>query len=86
MIGNFNRLIALTQTEFLMLLPDDDRLYPDYLGSVVEVLQRNPRVGAVHTAFDEIDIDSRVQNARQVTSGRTVHAWWSLAAYSSNAA
>jgi glycosyltransferase involved in cell wall biosynthesis len=62
MIGNFNRLIALTQTEFLMLLPDDDRLYPDYLGSVVEVLQRNPRVGAVHTAFDEIDIESRVQN------------------------
>lgn len=61
MIGNFNRLIALTQTEFLMLLPDDDRLYPDYLGSVVEVLQRNPRVGAVHTAFDEIDIDTRVQ-------------------------
>jgi cellulose synthase/poly-beta-1,6-N-acetylglucosamine synthase-like glycosyltransferase len=63
MIGNFNRLIALTQTEFLMLLPDDDRLYPDYLGSVVEVLQRNPRVGAVHTAFDEIDIDSRVQKS-----------------------
>jgi glycosyltransferase involved in cell wall biosynthesis len=61
MIGNFNRLIALTQTEFLMLLPDDDRLYPDYLGSVVEVLQRNPGVGAVHTAFDEIDIESRVQ-------------------------
>jgi glycosyltransferase involved in cell wall biosynthesis len=62
MIENFNRLIALTQTEFLMLLPDDDRLYPDYLGSVVEVLERNPRVGAVHTGFDEIDIDSRVQN------------------------
>jgi glycosyltransferase involved in cell wall biosynthesis len=61
MIGNFNRVIELTETEFLMLLPDDDRLYPDYLRAVVDVLQRNPRVGLVHTAFDEIDIESRVQ-------------------------
>ena len=61
MIGNFNRLIELTETEFLMLLPDDDLLYPDYLSSVVEILERNPRVGLVHTAFDEIDIESRVQ-------------------------
>ena len=38
MIGNFNRLIKLTDTEFLMLLPDDDCLHPDYLRSVVEVL------------------------------------------------
>jgi len=60
MIGNFNRVIELAETEFLMLLPDDDRLYPDYLGAVVDVLERNPRVGLVHTAFDEIDIESRV--------------------------
>lgn len=61
MIPNFNRLIELTDTEFLMLLPDDDRLYPDYLGSVIEILERNPRAGLAHTAFDEIDIDSRVR-------------------------
>ena len=61
MIENFNSLIARADTEFLMLLPDDDLLYPDYLNSVVEILQRNPRVGLVHTAFDMIDIDSRLQ-------------------------
>jgi len=61
MIGNFNRLIGLAGTEFLMLLPDDDRLYPEYLGSVVEILQQNPSVGAVHTAFDEIDAETHVQ-------------------------
>lgn len=61
MIGNFNRVMELAETEFVMLLPDDDRLYPDYLGAVVDVFQRNPRVGLVHTAFDEIDIESRVQ-------------------------
>jgi len=61
MVGNFNRLIDLAETEFLMLLSDDDRLYPDYLGSVVDVLQRHQNVGLVHTAFDEIDLESRVQ-------------------------
>jgi glycosyltransferase involved in cell wall biosynthesis len=58
MIANFNRLIGLTETEFLMLLPDDDLLYPDYLNSILEILQRNSRVGFAHTAFDMIDIDS----------------------------
>jgi glycosyltransferase involved in cell wall biosynthesis len=61
MIGNFNRLIALAETEFLTLLPDDDRLYPDYLSSVIAVLQRHPRAGLVHTAVDEIGLDSRVR-------------------------
>src|SRR4249920_1379724 len=48
MNANFNRLIELTETEFLTLLPDDDLLYPDYLHSVLDVLQRNPLVGLVH--------------------------------------
>jgi glycosyltransferase involved in cell wall biosynthesis len=61
MIPNFNRLIELTDTEFLMLLPDDDRLYPDYLDAVIEILERNPRAGLAHTAFDEIDLDSQVR-------------------------
>ena len=60
-VGNYNRLIGLADTEFLVLLPDDDYLYPDYLKSVVDVLQRHQEVGLVHTAFDEIDADSRVQ-------------------------
>ena len=57
-----------------MLLPDDDLLYPEYLNSVIKVLERNPRVSAlVHTAFDVIDIESRVQkHAEQVRSSRTI--------------
>jgi glycosyltransferase involved in cell wall biosynthesis len=73
MTGNFNRLIALADTEFLMLLPDDDRLYPDYLRSVVEVLQRHPQVGLVQTGFDEIDLDSRVRK-RAVGSAGSHHS------------
>jgi Glycosyl transferase family 2 len=60
MTGNFNRLIELAETEFLMLLPDDDLLYPDYLGRVMETLGRYPSAGFAHTAFDEIDAESRI--------------------------
>ena len=60
MVANFNRVIGLTETEFLVLLPDDDLLYPDHLRRTVATLLRHPEVGVVHTAFDLIDGSSRV--------------------------
>ena len=59
-IGNFNRLIALAETEFLVLLPDDDVLYPGHLAATVDVLERFETVGLVHSAFEFIDAQSRV--------------------------
>ena len=59
-IGNLNRLIALAETEFLVLLPDDDVLYPGHLAAAVDVLERFETVGLVHSAFDFIDAQSRV--------------------------
>jgi glycosyltransferase involved in cell wall biosynthesis len=60
MIPNFNRLMNLTKTDFLLLLPDDDLLHPEYLESVVSVAVSHPRVGVVHTGFDVIDAKSHV--------------------------
>jgi glycosyltransferase involved in cell wall biosynthesis len=59
-IGNINRLIGLADTEFLMLLPDDDVLYPEHLEAAVDVLERFKTAGLAHTAFDLIDGQSRV--------------------------
>jgi glycosyltransferase involved in cell wall biosynthesis len=59
-VGNYNRLIELTESELFMLLPSDDVLYPTYLEAVVDVFARFERVGFVHTAFDRIDDESRV--------------------------
>ena len=59
-IGNLNRLIELTETQFLMLLPDDDLLYPEHLSSTVEALERFATAGLAHTAFDFIDSTARV--------------------------
>lgn len=60
MIGNFNRVIELADGDAVVLLSDDDVLYPEYLASVVPVLASHPSVGVVHTALDLIDVESRV--------------------------
>lgn len=60
MVGNFNRIIELADTEFLMILPDDDLLYPDYLTSAMEALKQFRSVGVVHSAFNLIDAGARV--------------------------
>ena len=68
-IGNLNRLIGLAETEFLVLLPDDDVLYPGHLAAAVEVLERLDTVGLVHSAFDLIDARSRIiQSVKPVAS------------------
>lgn len=59
-LGNINRLIALADTEFLVLLPDDDVLRQGHLDATMQVLERFETVGLVHTAFEFVDAESRV--------------------------
>jgi glycosyltransferase involved in cell wall biosynthesis len=59
-LGNFRRVMELTETELLVILPDDDVLYPDHLRAAVDVFDRFQNVGLVHTAGDVIDADARV--------------------------
>lgn len=55
MTGNLNRLIDLSDTEFLVLLCDDDALHPDYLSLTVEAIRRWPTAGVAHTGSKIID-------------------------------
>src|SRR5947209_12910719 len=45
LIGNFNGLIDLAETDFFLLLPDDDILYPPYLDRAVAALRRFDTAG-----------------------------------------
>ena len=60
MIGNFNRVIELARGEFLIVLPDDDILYPEYLSTAVGLLESHRSVGVLYTGYTLIDADSRV--------------------------
>jgi glycosyltransferase involved in cell wall biosynthesis len=55
MTGNINRIIELADSEFLVILPDDDVLYSTFLEATLPFFTRYPKIGAVHTAFDLID-------------------------------
>jgi glycosyltransferase involved in cell wall biosynthesis len=54
---NINFVVAQARTEFVVLLPDDDALLPGGLRRAIDVLDRYPNVGYVHSAFDVVDID-----------------------------
>jgi glycosyltransferase involved in cell wall biosynthesis len=53
--ANFNRLIELAETEFVVLLSDDDELHCDHLSLTVETLKRWPSVGVAHTGYVIVD-------------------------------
>lgn len=55
LFGNFQRSLQGLDTEYALLLCDDDYLRPDFLAATIDVLDRNPSVGFVHTAFDVVD-------------------------------
>jgi glycosyltransferase involved in cell wall biosynthesis len=60
MIGNINRIIERADTELLILLPDDDILYPEYLATTVHLFDAHKSVGVVHTGQKRIDAQSCV--------------------------
>ena len=60
MTANYNRVLELARSDYLLILPDDDLLYPDHIRLTVDVLERHRNVGLVHTAFDSFDGASRV--------------------------
>ena len=52
LLENHNQVFRRIRTDYLLLLPDDDRLKPDLLSRTVPVLDEHPRAGMVHTGFD----------------------------------
>jgi glycosyltransferase involved in cell wall biosynthesis len=64
---NFNRLIDLADTEFLLILGDDDQLLPDHLSLTVEALKQRPTAGVAHTGYEIVDM---VGNTLVRTAGK----------------
>jgi glycosyltransferase involved in cell wall biosynthesis len=70
MIANFNRVMNLAESDFLVILPDDDALHPEYLRSTVAEIESHPSVGLVHTGYDLVDQGSQVMQSGRVLTGR----------------
>jgi glycosyltransferase involved in cell wall biosynthesis len=55
LVGNHNQVLARVESEYVLILPDDDIAYPELLETAVETLDRHPRAGMVHSNLDMID-------------------------------
>jgi glycosyltransferase involved in cell wall biosynthesis len=53
--ANFNDALRDTESEYVALVADDDRLLPGALARAVQCLDDAPSVGLVHTTFHVID-------------------------------
>jgi glycosyltransferase involved in cell wall biosynthesis len=62
-VGNFNRLLELSETDYVLQIGDDDAIQPELLAETVAALDRDPRVGLVHTRFDLVDGEGAVLEA-----------------------
>lgn len=54
-VGNFNHCLALAKGAYVTLFHDDDRMLPENLQRKVRALEKHPRAGLVHSAFQVID-------------------------------
>jgi glycosyltransferase involved in cell wall biosynthesis len=55
LVDNHNQLLARVESDYVLILPDDDIAYPNLLETAVDVLDRHPRAGMVHSNLDMID-------------------------------
>jgi glycosyltransferase involved in cell wall biosynthesis len=55
LLGNQNWFLTHVETDFALILGDDDVMYPTLLERTVGELDRHPRAGVAHAAFDLID-------------------------------
>jgi glycosyltransferase involved in cell wall biosynthesis len=75
LLENFQDSLRRVESEYALIVCDDDLLRPDFLAATVDVLDRQPRAGLVHTAFDVVDGDGRVvEHATDWTHGLTADA------------
>src|SRR4051812_49422897 len=51
LVGNLNRCLSLARGTYITVIHDDDRMLPTNLERKVAALQRNPRLGFVHSRY-----------------------------------
>ncbi len=64
LVGNHNQLLDRVESEYVLILPDDDIAYPELLERTVSVLDEHPRAGVVHANLDMIDRSGDVLHSR----------------------
>ena len=70
-LRNFNAALADVETDYVTVLGDDDIMRPGAMARAIRALDATPTAGFLHTAFDLIDGEGRILEARATWAGLT---------------
>lgn len=59
MINNWNKCVELAEGDYLIILGDDDKLYPEFLEHSLTAHQDNPKIGFSFTHCNKVDPDGK---------------------------
>ena len=65
--GNLSWLLAQPKTELIVRLDSDDRLEPNYVAVLAELMRQYPQAGFAHCDVAELDKDNRRPRIRRLT-------------------
>jgi hypothetical protein len=69
--GNLSWLLAQPATDLIVRLDSDDRLEPDYVKVLAELMRQNPQAGFAHCDVGELDKENRRPRIRRLTRTKT---------------
>ena len=67
MAGNWNKLYLLARTEWVVMLHDDDMLYPDFMMIMNGLVERDKNASCFYSCYNSIRNESVEQPERQKT-------------------
>ena len=65
MTGNWNKLYLLARTEWVVMLHDDDMLYPDFMKRMNKVVENDKEAACIFSCYNSIDDETGLQPERQ---------------------
>jgi GT2 family glycosyltransferase len=68
--GNLSWLLAQPKTDLIVRLDSDDRLEPDYVAVLAELMRQHPRAGFAHCDVGEMDRDNHRPRVRRLTRSK----------------
>lgn len=64
MTGNWNKLYLLARTEWVVMLHDDDMLYPDFMRTMARLVEEDKEVSCFYSCYNHLRDESNRQPER----------------------
>ena len=59
MMNNWNKCVELSQGKYLMILGDDDKLYPEFLGTSLKIHGDHPEIGFSFAHCNKVNLKGK---------------------------